>query len=359
MEDVSAVVDVEPKSDPERWRGGRPQVVPQRMMPPPPATPMPHIIGQAYHHFDYPCIQDEVDNRRDMVYILSLWRNDAPIEYNKRRCLRSNSSGYVHDIIKFHDGISDASVKKFVQHLSYLNTVTCITGRDGKVWEEQPIWVEIMSGGGSVPSGIEMRSACESSRRTVIPVVSGICASAATFPWTANQKHRLMQNGSILLIHQMSEQSVGGSEKVEDIKRDLARMQIWQRQIEQYYYGLWRPKHYRLPKQGPSAVRDDNGEASPNAMKPGDDLPDPNEDDNENNVIEAEAYVKVIKDLMNGHDQYLSPSMALRDGLATGLFTTYEAEETGKGCAVPPGGEKRAAPPESKEDSNNDPLTYV
>ena len=175
MENVSTVVDVEPNSNPERCRGGVPQPVPQVMMPPPPDTPMPHIIGQAYHHFDYPCIQDEVDNRRDMVYILSLWRKDAPVQYNKRRCLRGNAGGYVHDIIKFHDGISDASVKKFVQHLSYLDTVECL-------WDEQPIWLEIMSGGGSVPSGIEMRSACESSRRTVIPVVSGICASAATFP---------------------------------------------------------------------------------------------------------------------------------------------------------------------------------
>ncbi len=306
---------------------------------------MPHIIGQAYHHFDYPCIQDEVDNRRDMVYILSLWREDAPVEYNKRRCLRNNSSGWVHDIIKFHDGISDASVKKFVQHLSYLDTVECL-------WNEQPIWLEIMSGGGSVPSGIEMRSACESSRRTVIPVVSGICASAATFPWTANQKHRLMQNGSILLIHQMSEQSCGGSEKVEDIKRDLARMQIWQRQIEQYYYGLERPPTYKLPKQGPSAVRDDEGskgdDNNPKAREPGKNLPNPNEDIPPKDVISADEYVQEIKRLMDGHDQYLSPSMAMRDGLATGLFTTYEAEETGEGCA---------APPELKDDSSDDDAT--
>jgi len=329
MEDVSAVVDVEPKSNPERWRGGMPQVVPQRVMPEPPKTPMPHIIGQAYHHFDYPCIQDEVDNRRDMVYILSLWRKDAPVEKYRRRVLRNQSSGWVHDIIKFHDGISDASVKKFVQHLSYLDTVECL-------WDEQPIWLEIMSGGGSVPSGIEMRSACESSRRTVIPVVSGICASAATFPWTANQKHRLMQNGSILLIHQMSEQSCGGSEKVEDIKRDLARIQIWQRQIEQYYYGLERPEEYQLPLEGPSAVRDDNGEASPNAREPGDDLPKLNEDILPKRVISADEYVKEIRRLMDGHDQYLSPSMAMRDGLATGLFTTYAAEETKGGCAVRP-----------------------
>ena len=182
-----------------------------------------------------------------------------------------------------------------------------------------------------------MRSACESSRRTVIPVVSGICASAATFPWTANQKHRLMQNGSILLIHQMSEQSVGGSEKVEDIKRDLARMQIWQRQIEQYYYGLERPEEYQLPLQGPSAVRDDKTQsASPNAMEPGDDLPKLNEDILPKRVIKKDEYVKEIRRLMDGHDQYLSPSMAMRDGLATGLFTTYEAEEIGDGCAVRP-----------------------
>jgi len=347
MEDLSAVEDRE-TPDRERWRGGTPGAVPQLRMPSPPETPMPHIIGQAYHHFDYPCIQDEVDNRRDMVYILSLWREDTPpkIRPKNTRCLRDKTKGWAHDIIKFHDGISDASVKKFVQHLSYLNTVTCITRIDGAVWEKQPIWLEIMSGGGSVPSGIEMRSACESSRRTVIPVVSGICASAATFPWTANQKHRLMQNGSILLIHQMSEQSFGGSEKVEDIKRNLARMEIWQRQIEQYYYGLERPPTYKLPKQGPSAVRDDNGTASPNARAPGDDLPNPNEDDPPDDVIDANEYIKEIKRLMDGHDQYLSPSMAMRDGLATGLFTTYEAEETGKGCAVPP--------PEFEDDSNDD-----
>ena len=145
-----------------------------------------------------------------------------------------------------------------------------------------------------------------------------------------------MQNGSILLIHQMSEQSCGGSEKVEDIKRDLARMQIWQRQIEQYYYGLERPEEYQLPLQGPSAVRDDKGTASPNARAPGDKLPYRNKDIPKQKVIDADEYVKEIRRLMDGHDQYLSPSMAMRDGLATGLFTTYAAEETRGGCAVRP-----------------------
>lgn len=252
-----------------------------------PETPMPHVIGQIYHHYDFPVTEDDLDYR-DTVYIVSIWRHDSiPAAGEQRRVLRNDCGGQVHDIIKFHTGIDKWSVKRFIQHLSYLNTVEYKTARGGR-WT-QPIWLEIMSPGGSVPSGIEMRSAIKASQRPVVPIISGMCASAATFAWTANQGCRLMQPGSMLLIHQMSEVTQGDcQEKLAEMKTGADNMQIWQKEVEKFYTQLDRGSNPRVSNS---------------------------------------EYQSQIKRLMQGLDHYMPPDEAIKYGLSTGMFHTWKQQE--------------------------------
>ena len=70
--------------------------------PPRPPTIMEHVVGQMYHHYDVPFNPANVAcGLRDSVYILSEWRADVERE-DRTRCLRKDSKGRVHDIIKFH-----------------------------------------------------------------------------------------------------------------------------------------------------------------------------------------------------------------------------------------------------------------
>jgi len=328
---------------------------------------MEHVVGQMYHHYDTPFNPANVAcGLRDSVYILSEWR--AGVKGKERtRCLRKDSEGKVHDIIKFHFGITEESVTKFVQHLAYLNTTVI-------QWDKQPIWLEIMSTGGSVPSGIEMRCACENSFRPVIPIVSGLCASAATFAWTANQKYRYMQNASILLIHQMSEMGTNSSAKLVDKEIGYENMKLWQKQIEQFYYGVNRHVSGNWEIDGPSdttLMTDEDLDAEKlyheaNLSK----KPTAKINDHRNHILgtaspkcapddtwkrrrgakhdeeihkdndrffqpvksDPEEYKRYIdKTLMAGQDRYIDPREAWEWGLCTKLFTTYAAEEE-EGC---------------------------
>jgi len=266
-------------------------------MPPPPLKAMQHVVGQIYHHYDFPLTEEDM-LLRDQVYILSIWRTDSKIRYGehgRNRLLRKYSQNEVHDIIKFHAPIDVKSAKALNQHLQYLNSIDyAITGTENK-WI-QPIWLEIMSPGGSVPSGIEMRSAVSSSRRPVIPIISGMCASAATFMFTANQKHRLMQEASILLIHQMSRGTEPGKVlKKVDWETETSNMETWEKQIEKFYLDLKRP-----------TITTDLEAYHPDELE-----------------RDKELYTAEIKKLMQGKDVYMDPEVALSWGLCTNMFKTW------------------------------------
>jgi len=275
--------------------------------------------------YDFPLSQKDVE-MRDSVYIISLWRSDSTIKYKNSRLLRKDCENQVHDIIKFHEAIESESSKSLMQHLQYLNSIDFDRGLDanGNEWV-QPVWLEIMSPGGSVASGIEMRSIVESSRRPVIPIISGLCASAATFMFTANQNHRLMQAASILLIHQMS-QGTGWGQTMKQVEweTETRNMAVWQSQIEQFYYGLKRPTSYTVKKFGPmsdteksdwdGAVRPYTESSTPEEMTTG-------------RVKSLVEYRDKVKDLMKGIDCYMPSLEALQYGFCTGIFTSWEDEE--------------------------------
>lgn len=300
--------------------------VKQKMEYSAPKKGMEHVVGQLYHHYDFPLTQKDME-LRDSVYIISLWRNDAKIKYKNKRLLRKFSKNQVHDIIKFHTGIDENSSKALTQHLQYLNSISFDTGKDekGHDWI-QPIWLEIMSPGGSVQDGIEMRSVVEASRRPVVPIISGLCASAATFMFTANQNCRLMQGASILLIHQMSQNTGYGQQlKQIDWETETRNMDIWQSQIEQFYYGLKRPKEYKIRRTGPNsetARSDFEG-----AVMPLEDGDSEERGMRTRDVKSLEKYRKKVQDLMKGIDRYMPSIEALKYGFATGIFTTWKEQE--------------------------------
>lgn len=275
--------------------------------------------------YDFPLSERDIA-LRDSVYIISLWRNDSTVKYDKGRLLRKDCKNQVHDIIKFHEGIDSDSSKALTQHLQYLNSIDFDRGLDanGKEWI-QPIWLEIMSPGGSVASGIEMRSIVESSRRPVVPIVSGLCASAATFMFTANQNYRLMQGASILLIHQMSSGTgFGQTLKTVDWETETRNMAVWQSQIEQFYYGLKRPTSYSVKKFGP--MSDTEKSDWDGAVKPYTESSTA-EDVSTGRVKSLIEYRDKVKDLMKGIDCYMPSLEALQYGFATGIFTSWKDEE--------------------------------
>ena len=297
----------------------------QTMQYEPPKKGMQHVVGQPYHQYDFPLTPKDME-LRDSVYIISLWRNDSTNKYEGSRLLRKQCKNQVHDIIKFHTAIDEDSSKSLTQHLQYLNSIDYAVGTDanGDRWV-QPVWLEIMSPGGSVADGIEMRSVVESSRRPVIPIISGLCASAATFMFTANQNCRLMQAASILLIHQMS-QSTGFGQQMKQVewRAETKNMDVWQAQIEQFYYGLRRPKSYSVKKFGPTSdieTSDWKGAVKPFTGRAR---------DNETSTEEVKTLIEYrdkVKDLMKGIDCYMPSLEALQYGFATGIFTSWYDEE--------------------------------
>ena len=294
----------------------------------PPKKAMEHVVGQIYHQYDFPLTQEDMA-MRDSVYIVSLWRDDSTVRYERHRSRRKESNNEVHDIIKFHTGIDQDSSKALTQHLQYLNSIGYDKVRqpDGSTWI-QPIWLEIMSPGGSVAAGVEMRSVVEASRRPVIPILSGMCASAATFLFTANQNYRLMQSASILLIHQMSQGTgYGRSLKICEWENEVKNMDVWQKQIVQFYYGLKRPREYIAKRFGPtSKAEKGDGERDAVMVKPYTRDRTPAETTKED-VVDEERYREKIAQCMNGIDAYMPCNEALRYGLATALFTSWKELE--------------------------------
>ena len=223
-----------------------------------------------------------------------------------------------------------------------------------------------------------MRCACENSFRPVIPIVSGLCASAATFAWTANQKYRYMQNASILLIHQMSEMGTTSSAKLVDKEIGYENMKLWQKQIEQFYYGVNRHVNGNWEKDGPSdttlmtdedLLLEKTFHASHETASKEGHMKKAEIVDHRNHILgtasskcapddtwkrrrgakhdkeirkgqdgfllpvrsDPEEYKRYIDTLMAGQDRYIDPREAWNWGLCTKLFTTY-ADEEEEGC---------------------------
>ena len=304
---------------------------------------MEHVVGQIYHHYDYPLT--EIDMKmRDLVYVISMWRCDSTKKYIRSREKRKNSGNEVHDVIRFHAGIDEDSSRALSQHLQYLNSIDFDTGFDvnGNPWI-QPIWIEIMSPGGSVQSGIQMRCEIESSRRPVVPILSGMCASAATFMFTANQNQRLMQAASILLIHQMSKGG-GLSMKQVEWEAETNNTGIWQSQVMQFYYGLRRPHQYSTRMFGPTSLMNSKG-----VVRPYTEEHTPNDMEMERGLVaDFPTYCKKVKSLMEGIDRYMSSLVALKYGFATNIFTSWEDEEKRQDSPAyfQPGSPKTRFPPE-------------
>ena len=93
-----------------------------------------------------------------------------------------------------------------------------------------------------------------------------------------------------------------------DWETESKNLTVWQKQIENFYYGLKRPKSYNLSKCNSTYVNPE--------------LPEENETEDD------ETYRARISELMKGIDCYMAPDEALSLGLATGMFTNWEDEET-------------------------------
>ena len=186
-------------------------------------------MGHMYFVESAPLTTEKLDLRKQVFIISHHSSRSAYTGYAE--VTRQKCGGACHDMIKFHGPIGQSQVQAFCACLDYLNECVPVSNYE----DENPIYVEITSGGGSVNFGTQMGNAVANSKRPVFAISSGICASAATFPFMAAKAGRMVEPASTFLIHDISSFDYGQTNLTQKLNRARNLETVQMAVAEEFY----------------------------------------------------------------------------------------------------------------------------
>lgn len=144
--------------------------------------------------------------------------------------------------IYFYSEIDRTSILTLNKSLRNLSNENYVDMKNKEMKEPYPIFLNIMSNGGSIFAGLAGMDEILAIRDKIpiITVIDGCCASAATFLSIVGSQ-RIIKPNSYMLIHQLSSMYWG---KYEELKDEMVNLNRFMKKIKEIYL-----KYTKVPEK--------------------------------------------------------------------------------------------------------------